>query len=323
MGFALGRSFVEVAYGKEGKIKSQAMIKNIESAFQAKLKDLAWMDDATRIEALRKLSKINNKIGYPDHWRNYDSLRVDRKSFLKSLIAAREFGSKYELAKIGKPVDKNEWDMTPPMVNAYYSASMNEIVFPAGILQYPFFNRESPGTSNYGAIGVVMGHELTHGFDDQGRKFNAEGNLTDWWGEKVAQNFEKNATCVADEYSAFEALPGLHVNGRLTLGENIADHGGMALSYSAWRASQIREPSSSQASSGASLTDEQKFFVAFGQSWCQKEQEQLSRMRVTTDPHSPSRYRVNGTVSQFAPFAKAFSCASGTKMAPVNRCTVW
>jgi len=311
LGFALGRSFVEIAYGEDGKAKSQSMIKNIESAFQALLKKLPWMDESTKREALRKLGKINNKIGYPDHWRNYDALKVDRNSYLKSLISARGFMSQYELSKIGRPVDKNEWQMTPPMVNAYYNSSMNEIVFPAGILQYPFFNRLSPDTSNFGAIGVVMGHELTHGFDDQGRKFNAEGNLTDWWSEKVEQDFVKKAACVEQEYSSFEALPGLFVNGKLTLGENIADQGGMALSYSAWRASLIREPSSSGVSpNGSGLVPEQKFFLAFAQSWCQKEQEQFTRMRVTT-------------LSQFEPFAKAFGCAPSSKMAPENRCKVW
>ena len=318
VGFALGRSFVEVAYGKEGKDKSQAMIQEIESQFHLNLAALSWMDEKTKEQAQRKLSKMNNKIGYPKVWRSYDGLKADRKSFLKTLENAAVFNTEYELNKIGKPVDPNEWGMTPSAVNAYYDPQRNEIVFPAGILQYPFFNRESPDSLNYGAIGVVMGHELTHGFDDEGRQFDADGNLKNWWSKEVLEKFEARTGCVEKEYGMFEALPGLLVNGKLTLGENIADQGGMKLAYRSWKARQGSEPVAT-----GKPTAEQKFFLAFAQSWCQKEQEQYSRMRVTVDPHSPSHFRVDGVVSQFAPFARAFGCAPGSKMAPALQCDVW
>ena len=321
LGFALGRSFVEVAYGEEGKAKSQSMIQDIESQFNNDVKSLSWMDDKTKEGALKKLLKLDNKVGYPKVWRSYDGIVLDRKSYLKNLQATTVFETEYELAKIGKPVDLNEWSMTPSTVNAYYNPQKNEIVFPAGILQYPFFNRESPDTLNYGAIGVVMGHELTHGFDDQGRRYDAEGNLKEWWDQKVLEKFEARTACVEKEYSEFEALPGLHLNGKLTLGENIADQGGMALAYRAW---QFKHHADKPVQVKAGIpAPEQQLFIAFAQSWCQKEQEQTSRMRVNVDPHSPSRYRVNGVLSQFEPFAKAYSCPADSKMAPKTRCEVW
>ncbi len=317
IGFALGRSFIKETYGEEGKLKSQKMIAEIENQFKKDLESLTWMDSKTKQEALQKLSKIKNKIGYPKVWRSYDGLKITRNSFLKNLQNSNDFESQYELNKIGKPVDPNEWYMTPSTVNAYYDPQKNEIVFPAGILQYPFFNKESSDSLNYGAIGVVMGHELTHGFDDQGRQYDSEGNLKDWWDEKVLKKFEEKTACVVDQYSQFEALPGIHVNGKLTLGENIADQGGMKIAYQAWK---IRPRPQPQAKS---ITPEQKFFIAFAQSWCQKENETFTRMRATIDPHSPSRFRVNGVISQFEPFAKAFNCPINSKMAPTLHCEVW
>jgi endothelin-converting enzyme/putative endopeptidase len=316
LGFALSRAFVDVAYGKEGKEKSQTMIHEIESRMQAVLDKLSWMDGKTREQALAKLRKIDNKVGYPSKWRSYDGLKADRSSFIKSVQAASEFGTAYQLDKIGKPVDKTEWDMTPAIVNAYYNPQLNEIVFPAGILQYPFFNRESPDYLNYGAIGLVMGHELTHGFDDEGRRYDADGNLKEWWSPSVLADFDQRTSCVVKEYDGFEALPGVRVNGKLTLGENIADQGGMKLAYLAFNAKHPQ----AQAKDPESL---KRLFLAFAQSWCQKEQEPYTRMRVTVDPHSPSRYRVNGVVSQFEPFAATYGCAKGTPMAPVEHCEVW
>jgi predicted metalloendopeptidase len=320
VGFALGRAFVEVAYGKSGKEQSQNMIHDIENQFRRDLKSLKWMDESTRLQADLKLSKVNNKVGYPNQWRSYQGLIADRNSFLETLIAAQEFDTHYELSKIGKPVDPHEWQMTPSTVNAYYDAQRNEMVFPAGILQYPFFSPLAPDWLNYGAMGLVMGHELTHGYDDAGRHFDAHGNLRNWWSKKVLAEFEVRTACVVNEYNAFEVFPGVHVNGELTLGENIADQGGMRLAYYAWKKLQ-KENLTLKAAEEYSA--DQKFFLAFAQSWCQKEQEQYTRTRITVDPHSPSRFRVNGVVSQFEPFASAYSCASGSKMAPTQTCAVW
>ncbi len=322
MGFALGRSFVEVSYGPEGKVLTEEMIQNVENSFQEELKDLTWMDEATKKQALKKLHAIVNKVGYPDVWRNYDSFEVNRKSYLKTLFEGGVFNSRYHLNKIGKPVDRKDWEMSPPTVNAYYDPSMNEMVFPAGILQPPFFNRNFSMDANYGGIGMVMGHELTHGFDDQGRHYDAVGNLVDWWTPAVAKAFDTRAECVIHEYDGFESLPGLHLNGKLTLGENIADHGGIRLAYRALQNYNLKTHQKTS-SVNSSFTEDQRFFLAFAQSWCSKKQEQLTRMLVTTDPHSPARFRVNGTLSQFSRFGDAFQCKPGTAMAPVNRCVIW
>jgi predicted metalloendopeptidase len=326
LGFALDRSFVEIAYGKEGKEKSQEMIHEIESQMSHLLKSLDWMDSKTKIEAEKKLSRINNKVGYPQVWRSYEGLKLDRKSFLQNLQTAEKFDTQYELNKIGKAVDPNEWYMTPSTVNAYYDPQRNEMVFPAGILQYPFFNRASPSWLNSGAMGVIMGHELTHGFDDQGRQFDSEGNLRNWWDQKVLEKFNQKTNCVVNEYNAFEVLPKTYVNGKLTLGENIADQGGMKLAHQAWKAKQTSKDQPKDQPKNQkeeNPTPEHKFFIAFAQSWCQKEHEPFTRLRITIDPHSPSRFRVNGVISQFEPFANAFHCSPGTKMAPAQRCEVW
>ncbi len=322
MGFALGRSFVELNYGSEGKEMTQNMIQNIEKAFESELKDLSWMDDATKKQASKKLHKIVNKVGYPDHWRNYDGFKVDRKSFLNTFLNGSKFNTEYYLNKIGKPLDRKEWEMTPPTVNAYYNPSLNEMVFPAGILETPFFNRHSLHSVNYGGIGMVMGHELTHGFDDSGRHYDAEGNLEDWWTQTVSKEFEEKAKCVVKQYDRYEPLPGVNLNGRLTLGENIADLGGLRLAYKAWFDTRPKV-SKKPASISSKYTDEQMFFISFAQSWCSKKQEQYARLLVTTDPHSPPRFRVNGSVSQFPKFAEAFQCKAGAPMAPVERCEVW
>ena len=313
MGFALGKAFVDLSYGSEGKTITQKMIQNIEKSFSAELDTLGWMDDLTKKQALKKLNAIVNKVGYPDVWRRYDSLIVDRKSFLKTLLNSASFNSLYHLNKIGKPVDRKDWEMSPSTVNAYYDASMNEMVFPSGILQTPFFNKDAPMDSNYGGIGMVVGHELTHGFDDEGRHYDASGNLVDWWSPTVSKAFEAKAECVVKQYDSYESLPGLHLNGKLTLGENIADQGGIRLAHRAWVDSQ----------DSTSFASEQRFFLAFAQSWCSKKQEQLTRMLIKTDPHSPPRFRVNGVLSQFPRFAEVFQCKPGATMAPKSRCEIW
>lgn len=323
MGFALGRSFVDLSYGSEGKAMTKKMIQNVEKAFQEELNDLGWMDDPTKKQALKKLHAIVNKVGYPDVWRKYDSFKVDRKSYLRTLAHVGTFNSRYHLNKIGNPVDRRDWEMSPPTVNAYYDASMNEMVFPAGILQPPFFNQTAKAEVNYGGIGMVMGHELTHGFDDQGRHYDSVGNLVDWWSPTVAKAFEVKAECVVQQYDAYESLPGVHLNGKLTLGENIADQGGVRLAYRAWTKSHLNPKTTKASLIPSRFNEDQRFFIALAQSWCSKKQEQLARMLVKTDPHSPPRFRVNGALSQFPQFSEAFQCKPGAKMAPANRCEIW
>jgi endothelin-converting enzyme/putative endopeptidase len=317
LGEALARPFVRLSFGPEGKDATQAMVKAIEAAMEKNLGQLAWMDEPTRKAAFAKLHDINNKIGYPDKWRSYDALTVTRDSFLSNLERASVFESKRVLDKIGKPVDRNEWFMTPPTVNAYYEPSLNEMVFPAGILQPPFYNRAAPMAVNFGAAGMVMGHELTHGFDDEGRKYDAKGNLTDWWTPAVNQEFEKRAACVAEQYDGYTVLGDLHLNGKLTLGENIADLGGIKLAHSAYLAAR-KGPSKL-----GEFTDEQLFFLGTAQAWCGNRRDAFARMRVTTDPHSPPEYRVNGPLSNLKEFADAFQCKPDAKMVRQSQCVVW
>jgi predicted metalloendopeptidase len=318
MGEALARPFVRLTFGAEGKSDTLAAVKNVEAAMEANLKSLKWMDDATRTKAFEKLHAIMNKIGYPDKWRNYDTLEVDRDSFLNSSWRAAVFESKRDLDKIGKPVDRSEWEMTPPTVNAYYEPSLNEMVFPAGILQTPFYTRGAPAAVNYGAAGMVMGHELTHGFDDEGRQFDAKGNLTDWWSPDVSKEFDKRAQCVVEQYNDYPVYD-MKLNGKLTLGENIADLGGIKLAHAAFVA-QRKEKSPAKV---GKFTDEQLFYLGYAQAWCGKRREATARMRVTTDPHSPPEYRVNGPLSNVPEFANAFQCKPGSKMVRATQCVVW
>jgi putative endopeptidase len=319
VGEALGKAFVEKTFGAEGKQRTQGMVHEVESAMSANLDGLKWFDDATRAQAHEKLTAIANKIGYPDKWRNYDALEIGRESYLTNAMRASEFETHRQLAKIGKPVDRSEWGMTPPTVNAYYDPSMNEMVFPAGILQPPFFNRAAVRAVNYGAIGMVMGHELTHGFDDQGRQFDAKGNLRDWWTASVGKEFEKRAQCVVEQYDGYVAVDELKVNGKLTLGENIADLGGIKLAHAAF----VKARGAGEPQKLGKLTDEQLFFLGQAQSWCTKRRPETARMRVTVDPHSPPQWRVDGPMSNLPEFAAAFQCKPGDKMVRQNRCVVW
>ena len=319
MGEALGRAFVEKTFGAEGKELTQTMVREIEAAMGTDLDGLKWFDDATRGQAHEKLAAIVNKIGYPDQWRNYDALEVQRDSYWTNVMRASEFETHRELAKIGKPVDRNEWIMTPPTVNAYYEPSLNEMVFPAGILQPPFFNRAAVKPVNYGAIGMVMGHELTHGFDDQGRQFDAKGNLRDWWSAPVGKEFETRAQCVVDQYNGYVAVDDLHLNGKLTLGENIADLGGLKLAHAAY----VKGRGGAAAQKVGKWTDDQLFFLGTAQAWCMKMRPETARMKVTVDPHSPARFRVDGPLSNLPEFANAFQCKPGDKMVRKAQCTVW
>jgi putative endopeptidase len=318
LGFQLGQEFVKKTFGAEGKKRTVDMVREVEAAMGSNLDQLSWFDDPTRKQAHEKLAAIANKIGYPDKWRDYSALQITKDSLVQNAVAANTFETKRQLAKIGKPVDRSEWGITPPTVNAYYDPSMNEMVFPAGILQPPFFNRAAAAPVNYGAIGMVYGHELTHGFDDEGRQFDAKGNLRDWWSPPVGKEFDKRAQCVVDQYNGYVSVDDLHVNGKLTLGENIADLGGMKLAHAAYVKARGGEPKKMGAH-----TDDQLFFLGIAQSWCTKRRPEMARVRVTTDPHSPPQFRINGPMSNLKEFADAFQCKAGDKMVRQYACVVW
>jgi putative endopeptidase len=318
MGEALAQPFIAQTFAGKSKEEAQQMIQAIEDAFARNLDTLTWMDTATKQAAIAKLKTVFNKIGYPDKWRDYDKLDVGRTSYLENELHASQFEGKRQLAKIGKPVERGEWFMSPPTVNAYYNAQLNEMVFPAGILQPPFFSKDVSAAANFGAIGMVMGHELTHGFDDKGRKFDEKGDLRDWWSPEVGKSYEKKTQCIEDQYAKYQPLPGVNLNGKLTLGENIADVGGLKLALLAYRA---KHPEPAQ--DGAGFSAEQRLFLSFAQGWCAKRREAYSRMLVTVDPHSPPEFRVNGVVVNLPEFAQAFSCPAGAPMAPQERCSVW
>jgi putative endopeptidase len=321
VGEILGKAFVERQFAGESKTMALEMIQGIESAFAANLPDLSWMDDATRARAMEKMKALTNKIGYPDHWRDYSSLTFKKGDFFGNEIAARRFEARREVDRIGKPVDKTEWHMTPPTVNAYYNALANEMVFPAGIMQSPFFHRDFPAPMNYGGIGLVMGHELTHGFDDQGRKFDPKGRLEAWWDPSASKKFEERTACVEKLYEGYEVQPGVHLNGKLTMGENIADMGGVKEAYRAYHDWAGRQGDPEEKVAG--LTPDQLFFVSFAQTWCTVASPEFERLRATVDPHSPPRFRIQGPLSNFPAFAKAFGCAEGTPMNPKNKCEIW
>jgi endothelin-converting enzyme/putative endopeptidase len=322
MGEALAQPFVKEHLGEDGKQAASDTVASIEASMKLDLQAVAWMDDPTRLKAEEKLAKIANKIGYPVKWRSYDGLAIDRASFAKNAERASAFETRRELAKVGKPVDREEWEMTPPSVNAYYEPTMNQMVFPAGILQVPFYGKEQAPALNFGAIGMVVGHELTHGFDDEGRQFDAEGNLRDWWSPPVGAEFDKRATCVEHQYDDYVPVDDLHLKGKLTLGENIADLGGVRLSFASFERTQ-RAHSSTPASGG--FTPEQQFFVGFAQSWCANYRAEALRLLVATNPHSPPKFRVIGPLSNLPEFAAAFQCAEGAPMVrgKAQRCEIW
>jgi endothelin-converting enzyme/putative endopeptidase len=321
VGELVGKLYVERQFAGSSKEVALEMIGDIEAAFEAGLPDLEWMDDATRAQAEAKVTAVTNKIGYPDRWRDYSGLAVVPGDYFANVTAATAFEFDYQAAKIGKPVDRGEWGMTPEQVNAYYNPLWNEIVFPAGILQPPFFHKDFPAAMNYGAVGGVIGHELTHGFDDQGRKFAPDGKLRDWWAPEAEAKFEGQTQCIRDLYGRYEAVPGAPVNGQLTLGENIADVGGVKEAYRAYKAWEARNGAPAPAVPG--LTNDQLFFVAWSQAWCGLATEERLRLQVTTDPHSPDRFRAIGPLTQAPAFAAAFQCPAGAPMSPVERCEVW
>jgi putative endopeptidase len=323
LGEALGQKYVEVTFGPEGKQRMLKMVAALEKALDGDIKGLPWMSEETKKQAKVKLDAIANKIGYPDVWRDYSKLEVKRGDLMGNFLRANEFESRRQIAKIDKPLDRKEWGMTPPTVNAYYSGSRNEIVFPAGILQPPFFDKSMDDNVNFGGIGAVIGHELTHGFDDQGRKFDPQGNLRDWWTETDGKEFEKRASCVADEYSSFVAVDDLKLNGRLTLGENTADNGGVRIALMALLDTIAQDKTGKAGQKIDGYTPEQRLFLGYGRVWCEKRKPEFSRMLVSVDPHSPGRYRVNGVVQNMPEFQKAWGCKEGQPMVRANACRVW
>ena len=320
LGEALGEAYVATEFPPESKARVKAMVDNLRKAFAQRIQSREWMSPETRKQAMGKLDAIMPKIGYPDRWRDYSALEIDPKlPAVENLKRAQRFETERQLAQIGKPVDRNEWRMTPPTVNAYYSPPLNEIVFPAGILQPPQFDPKADDAVNYGAIGMVIGHELTHGFDDQGRKFDARGNLVDWWTAEDGKHFEGEAQKVVDQYNSYVGVDTLHVNGRLTLGENIADIGGLMLAFEAWKLSLGGKP----APVIDGFTGEQRFFLSYAQAWRRKVRPEQLRTMILTDPHSPAAWRVIGAVSVNPEFAKAFGCKSGQAMVREARPEIW
>jgi putative endopeptidase len=319
LGEALGQAYVAKYFAPDAKRAALVMVHEIEAAMQGEIQTLPWMGAATREQALTKLRGIANKIGYPDSWRDYSTVAIVRGDHIGNSQRASWFEFHRWLAKIGKPVDRNEWGMTPPTVNAYYDGQKNDINFPAGILQPPLFSALSDAAPNYGDTGATMGHELTHAFDDEGSQFDAIGNLRNWWTDTDRKEFEKRAQCVVDQFSSYTIIDDIKINGKLTNGEDLADLGGTLLAYLAWKqdtASQKLEPIEG-------LTPEQRFFVAYGQSWCTNEREENKRLRATVDPHSPEKYRTNGVVANMPEFREAFHCKPGQPMVRENSCRVW
>ncbi|HEY4118834.1 MAG TPA: M13 family metallopeptidase, partial [Byssovorax sp.] len=301
------------------KSSALGVLKSVRDAMRAELGALPWMDASTRAAAEEKLGKMNDKIGYPAKWRSYD-FAVSATDHEGNSLASEVYEGARSMRKVGRPLDRDEWQMTPPTVNAYYDPSLNEMVFPAGILQPPFFDKRFVTAVNFGATGAVMGHELTHGFDDQGSQFDGAGNLRNWWSDATAKQFGDQTKCVVGQYGAYEAVPGVKLNGENTLGENIADIGGLKLAYAAFKAAQ-KDAKERLVADGYS--EDQLFFLAFGQSWCEKDRPEYLELIAKTNPHSPARFRVNGVVADVAAFADAFACKDGTPLRPAKTCAVW
>jgi putative endopeptidase len=323
LGEALGQRYVDVTFGPEGKQRMLEMVDALEKSLAEDIHNLSWMSDETKKQAKVKLDAIRNKIGYPDVYRDYSSVVIKPDDLIGNFARANAFEAKRDIAKIDKRLDRKEWGMTPPTVNAYYSPPFNEIVFPAGILQPPFFDKTMDDGVNFGGIGLVIGHELTHGFDDQGRKYDPQGNLHDWWTEQDGKEFEKRASSVADEYSNFVAVDDLKLNGKLTLGENTADNGGARIALMALEHMIADDKTGKEGRKIDGYTPEQRFFLGFGRVWCQKRRPEIARTAVLTDPHSPGKYRVNGVVQNMPEFQKAWGCKAGQPMVAENACHVW
>src|SRR5271170_1818815 len=322
LGEAVGQDWVKQNFPPEAKASMEKLVAALKKALADDIQTLPWMSDATKKEAEAKLELFRQKIGYPDKWKDYSSIQISRDDLIANLDHAAAFDFNYDMNKIGKPVDEKEWGMTPPTVNAYYNSSMNDINFPAGILQPPFFDETKDPAVNFGAIGVVIGHEMTHGFDDQGSKFDGKGNLREWQTPEDRKQFVAKTDCEVKEYGSFESVPGAKLNGSLTLGENTADNGGLRIAYQALMSTLASEgPAGSQPIDG--YTPAQRYFISFGQVWCSNQTDQSARVMVKVDPHSPGEWRTNGSVQNFDEFGKAFGCKKGQPMMPDNACRVW
>ena len=319
IGFALGKAYVKDYFPPEAKARADALVRNLIAALRDDLKTLPWMSEATKQQALTKLDKFNPKIGYPDKWRDYTALQIDRGPYVLNTLRGEEFEFRRQLTKIGKPVDRQDWQMTPPEVNAYYDPLLNEIVFPAGILQPPFFDGQADDAINYGAIGAVIGHEMTHGFDDQGRKFDANGNLRDWWTPEDAKNYEARSKCVETQYDSY-VFDGQHVNGKLVLGEATADLGGLGIAYKAFRKTLEGKPEPAKIDG---LTADQRFFMAWARGWAANVRPELSKLLMNTNPHPLPEFRAYGPPSTLPPFVKAFGCKEGDPMVRKDLCQIW
>jgi endothelin-converting enzyme/putative endopeptidase len=319
LGEALGQVYVEKYFSPEAKKQVLEILQGIQKAMDADIHSLPWMSEETKRRALEKLQSMANKIGYPDKWRDYRQLEIKRGDHMGNSLRARRFKFDRDLAKIGKPVDRQEWQMTPPTVNAYYDPQKNDINFPAGILQPPMFDPKSDAAPNYGNAGSTIGHELTHGFDDEGRQFDAQGNLKDWWTTIDGKEFDRRASCISDQYSQYTVIDDIKINGKLTLGEDVADLGGTLLAYLAWK--EATKDQKRESIDG--FTPDQRFFIAYGQQWCSSNKDETKRLRAAIDPHSPDQYRANGVVSNMPEFREAFHCKLGQPMVRENACRVW
>lgn len=322
LGEALGELYVAKTFTPAARERARTMVANLIAALKQDLTTLSWMSDETRQKAIAKLEAYNRKIGYPDKWRDYEALKVARGPYYNNLVSSGEFEFKRNLGKIGKPVDKTEWGMSPPTVNASYSPQFNEIVFPAGILQPPFYDPKADDAFNYGGIGAVIGHEMTHGFDDSGARFDANGNLVMWWTPDDYKKFTERTNCVVKQFDSFEVEPGLHQKGQLVVGESVADLGGLTVAYAAYQKSLEGKP---RPKSISGFTPEQRFFLGWAQVWAQNIRPEAARLRVQTDPHPLGKFRVNGPLSNMPQFAAAYGCKSGDPMvrSPEQRCQIW
>jgi putative endopeptidase len=319
LGEALGQVFVQKTFSPDTKARALAETREIEKAMQAEIEQLNWMGPETKRQALAKLHAVVDKIGYPDKWRDYSALTIVPGDFLGNRNRAVVFESKRELAKIGKPVDRSEWQITPPTVDAYYDPQMNDINFPAGVLQPPLFDPKLENAPNYGDTGSTIGHELTHAFDDEGRQFDAHGNLRDWWTPQDAAQFEKRAACVVDQYAQYTVVSDIKINSKLTEGEDVADLGGTVLAYAAWK----NDTRGQTLQSADGFTPDQRFFIGMAQWACGDERPESKRLNAITNPHSPLEYRVDGVVSNMPEFQKAFACKAGQPMVRPQACKVW
>ncbi len=320
LGFALGKIYVAEYFPPESKARADEMVRHLIAALRDDLATLSWMGTETRKAALAKLDAFTPKIGYPDRWRDYSAYSVERGSYAANVLNGAEFESRRDLAKIGKPVDRTEWEMTPPTVNAYYFAPRNEIVFPAGILQPPFFDGKADDAVNYGGIGAVIGHEMTHGFDDQGRKFDGQGNLRNWWTPEDLKNFEQRATCVEKQFDAYVVEDNLHQNGKLVLGESIADLGGLSIALRAYDMSLEGKPPVAPI---AGLNDKQRIFLSWARIWASNDRPEFVRLMVNVNPHPLDRFRAIAAPSNIPEFAKVFGCRTGDPMIRGEICQIW